>query len=46
MYMPHEIVGLLRQCGFDALELFGSSEGEPFGLDTARCIVVARKLVS
>ncbi|MHC4080893.1 MAG: class I SAM-dependent methyltransferase [Planctomycetota bacterium] len=43
MYLPHEIVGLLKRCGFDAVELFGSIEGEPFGLDTARCIAVARK---
>ena len=43
MYMPHEIVGLLKQCGFGDVELFGSIEGEAFGLDTPRCIAVARK---
>ena len=43
MYLPHEIVGLLHGCGFDAVELFGSIKGEAFGLDTPRCIAVARK---
>ena len=39
----HEIVGLLKRCGFGDVELFGSIEGEAFGLDTPRCIAVARK---
>jgi 2-polyprenyl-3-methyl-5-hydroxy-6-metoxy-1,4-benzoquinol methylase len=43
MYLPHEIVGLLRGCGFEDVELFGSIEGEAFDLDTPRCIAVARK---
>ena len=43
MYLPHEIVGLLRRCGFGDVELLGSIEGEAFGLDTPRCIAVARK---
>jgi SAM-dependent methyltransferase len=43
MYLPHEIVGLLKRCGFDDVELFGSIAGEAFGLDTPRCIAVARK---
>ncbi|MHC4129456.1 MAG: class I SAM-dependent methyltransferase [Planctomycetota bacterium] len=43
MYMPHEIVGLLIRCGFGAVELYGSVEGESFGLDAPRCIAVARK---
>ena len=43
MYMPHEIAGLLTRCGFDGVELHGSVEGEPYGLDAPRCIAVARK---
>jgi SAM-dependent methyltransferase len=43
LYMPHEIAGLLRRCGFERIELYGSVEGEPFGLNTARCITVARR---
>jgi SAM-dependent methyltransferase len=43
MYMPHEIVGLLRHSGFGEIELYGSVEGEPLGLDSPRCIAVARR---
>jgi hypothetical protein len=43
MYLPHEIIGLLKGCGFDHVALYGSVEGEPFGLDAPRCITVARK---
>jgi SAM-dependent methyltransferase len=43
MYMPHEIVGMLERCGFERIELYGSVDGEPFGMKTSRCITVARK---
>jgi SAM-dependent methyltransferase len=43
MYLPHELVRMLRRCGFEGIELFGSVAGEPFGLRSARCIVLARK---
>ena len=43
MYMPHEIVGMLRGCGFADLELYGSVQGEPFDLKSLRCIAVARR---
>jgi SAM-dependent methyltransferase len=43
MYMPHEIVGLLRRCGFQEIELYGSVEGEPLGFESPRCIAVAQR---
>lgn len=43
MYMPHEIVAMLRWCGFDVVSLLGSREGEAFTMDSKRCIAVARK---
>ncbi len=43
IYMPHEIVALLRRCGFGAIELYGSTGGEPFDRLSPRCIAVARK---
>jgi SAM-dependent methyltransferase len=43
MYMPHEIAGLLKRCGFEAVELLGSVEGEALDLDSPRCIAVAQK---
>jgi len=43
MYMPHELVAMLRQCGFIDIELFGSVEKEPMDRLSRRCIVVSRK---
>jgi hypothetical protein len=44
MYMPHEIVRMLRQAGFaDDVQLYGSIEGDPLGFESRRCIVVADK---
>ena len=43
MYMPHEIVAMLERCGFGIDGLYGSVDGEPFELESRRCIVVARK---
>jgi SAM-dependent methyltransferase len=43
MYLPHELGGMLRACGFVGLEFHGSTAGEPLGLDSPRCILVARK---
>lgn len=42
-YMPHELTKLLATCGFEEIKLFGSVQGEPLGLDSPRCIAVARK---
>jgi SAM-dependent methyltransferase len=43
MYMPHEILALLKRCGFVDAELFGSNEKIPFDRRSPRCIVLARK---
>jgi len=43
MYLPHEIVGLLHGSGFQAVELYGSIDGESFDRRSPRCIAVARK---
>lgn len=42
-YMPHELAEMLAACGFQRIELFGSVHGEPLGMDSPRCIAVARK---
>jgi SAM-dependent methyltransferase len=43
MYMPHEIARMLRACGFNDIQLFGSAEGEPLDRTSKRCIAFARK---
>jgi SAM-dependent methyltransferase len=43
VYMPHEIIAMLRRCGFEEIRLAGGYEGEPFGLDSRRCIVIGRR---
>lgn len=43
MYMPWDVVRLLTRCGFEAIQLFGSVEGEPFDRMAKRLIVLARK---
>lgn len=43
MYMPWDIVRLLRNCGFEVQQLLGSIEGEPFERLSKRLIVLARK---
>ncbi len=42
-YMPHEIVSLLRRCGFEDIHLLGSADGEPFERTSRRCIVLATR---
>jgi SAM-dependent methyltransferase len=42
-YMPAEILSLLGAAGFEDLSLYGSIEGEPFDLESPRCIAVGRK---
>ncbi len=44
MYMPHEIVNMLKQCGFGEFQLLGSHEGEVFTRESFRLIVLAKKL--
>ncbi|MDY7109191.1 MAG: class I SAM-dependent methyltransferase [Planctomycetota bacterium] len=43
MYLPHEIIAMLRRCGFVEPALFGSVEKIPFDRASPRCIVTARK---
>jgi SAM-dependent methyltransferase len=43
MIMPHELVRLVREVGFESPVLYGSSRGEPFGPTSPRCILVARR---
>lgn len=45
LYLPHELLGLLRDSGFVDLELFGGTEGrgQPLTLDSPRCICVGRR---
>ena len=43
MYLPHEIVALLRRSGFGDVDLYGSTDGEPYDRLSPRCIAVARK---
>ncbi|MCI0363664.1 MAG: class I SAM-dependent methyltransferase [Phycisphaerales bacterium] len=43
MYMPHELGRLLETAGFVDIQLFGSTDGEPFDRTSRRCITMARK---
>jgi 2-polyprenyl-3-methyl-5-hydroxy-6-metoxy-1,4-benzoquinol methylase len=43
MYLPHTLSEMLQSCGFVDVELLGSIQGEPLGLDSPRCICLARK---
>lgn len=43
MYLPHTLAEMLRSCGFVEVTLFGSIQGEPLGMDSPRCICIARK---
>jgi hypothetical protein len=42
-YLPHVLGELLRTCGFVSVDYFGSIQGEPLGIDSPRCICVAKK---
>ena len=44
MYMPSQLVELLRASGFDDIELYGGETGEPLTIDSPRCIAVAVRL--
>jgi len=45
LYFPHTIVEMLRQIGFENIELFGDESGSPLALDSRRCIILARKKI-
>jgi hypothetical protein len=44
MYMPSQLVELLRTAGFDDIALYGDETGEPLTIDSPRCIAVAVRL--
>jgi len=43
LYLPHQLVEMLRDVGFVAVALHGDELGGPLTLDSPRCIAVARK---
>jgi len=43
LYLPHEIIGLLKRCGFTDMQLYGGVDKSPFARASRRCIVTARK---
>lgn len=43
LYMPHEIRAMLREVGFEKVELYGNIAGEALGLDSQRCIAVGER---
>lgn len=43
LYLPHTLVALLEDVGFEDVTLYGSVGGDPLSLDGARCIAVARR---
>lgn len=43
LLMPHTIAELLREAGFEEVTLLGSTDGEPLGVDSPRCIALARR---
>lgn len=43
MLMPHELIGMLRACGFEDFKLSGWINGEAFSVRSRRCIITARK---
>jgi len=44
LYMPSQLIELLRASGFDDIELYGDETGEPLTIDSPRCIAVAVRL--
>jgi SAM-dependent methyltransferase len=43
LYLPHELAALLHRSGFVDVEFVGGVRGEPLGLDSSRCILIARR---
>lgn len=43
LYLPHELARLLAEAGFEVTDFLGGIGGEPLGLDSPRCVVVARR---
>jgi SAM-dependent methyltransferase len=43
LYLPHDLADLLCACGFVGVEFHGGVRGEALGLDSPRCVAVARR---
>lgn len=43
LYYPHELVTMFEGAGFVDVRLLGGESGEPLGLDSLRCVVVATR---
>lgn len=43
LYLPHQLSGLLVECGFTRVRLLGGVDGGPLGSESRRCIVTARR---
>jgi hypothetical protein len=43
MYMPHELMALIRRAGFVDVRLFGGVDGAAFERTSPRCVISARK---
>jgi SAM-dependent methyltransferase len=43
LYTPHELEDLLHRAGFVEVSFVGDLDGSPLGLDSPRCIAVARR---
>jgi len=43
LYLPHEIIALLKRCGFVDTALCGDIDGSAFARDSRRCIATARR---
>jgi 2-polyprenyl-3-methyl-5-hydroxy-6-metoxy-1,4-benzoquinol methylase len=43
LYLPHHLAGMLQTCGFADITFHGGVRGEPLGLDSHRCILIARR---
>jgi len=45
IYMPHQIVELMRASGFENINLFGDVTGTPIGPDSPRCIAIGQRTI-
>lgn len=44
IYLPHMLIDMLKECGFNRVEIYSNVLGEPLSLNTPRCIYKATKL--
>lgn len=43
MYMPHQLVGLMKGAGFADIELYGGPDREELTIQSMRCVAVGRR---